>query len=386
MKRIAFLALAVALMLPTMLMAQKRRRAAKTTVVQNPIEAKMLAATAQVVIVDSVVTDSASMLNYIHANPEEARISTYEQFLKSQNGRTDRFKKEGKGYVCMNELGNKCVFSLMNDKGRMRLYQSDLLGDMWSTPEELNGLDNDGKLTDLNFPFLMPDGITLYFAAKGETSLGGYDIYRTRMDTDEGKFLRAENLGMPFCSQANDMMYVADEQNQLAFFATSRRQPQGKVCIYTFVTTETRQTLNFEALGEEKVRAMARIDRIADTWGDGKVRKQALARLQQIGRSNAVSDNQQAFAFILNDQKTITRLADFRNPDNRDRMKDILAIREQLASLKTALRKSRDFYATASSRERRQIAGEILDAEKQEEQLELEQRTLEKEIRNTEKQ
>lgn len=385
-----FMLIMATLLLPFGLSAQKRRPVAKKPKVVIPVEdpriTKMLDAVAQITIVDSIVVDSAKLLNYLRVNPEEGRLTTYELFMTMQAGKTDKFSRKGNGIVYVNELGNKCVFSHADGQGHMRLFQSDLLGDTWSTPEELVGLDNEGELTDLNYPYLMPDGITLYFAARGSESLGDYDIYRTRLDTENGLFLKAENIGMPFNSEAGDFMYVVDEQNQLAWFASSRRQQQGKVCVYNFIPFETRKTLNRDALGDEKVRSLARIDRIADTWEDGVARKRALERMNHEVRSANVIQSQPSFTFVINDQKIATQLADFRNPDNRSRMKEVLSIQAQLGALNTSLQKARNFYATATSQERKTLKNEILESEHQQEMLEEELGKLEKNIRNTENQ
>ena len=54
--------------------------------------------------------------------------------------------------------------------------QSSRLADgSWEQPEPLGDVLNEGG--DANFPFLMSDGVTLYFANDGENSLGGYDIF-----------------------------------------------------------------------------------------------------------------------------------------------------------------------------------------------------------------
>lgn len=55
----------------------------------------------------------------------------------------------------------------------MQLYSRIRLLDGWSEPEPLTSLNEQGNV---NYPFLMSDGITLYYASDGEGSLGGYDI------------------------------------------------------------------------------------------------------------------------------------------------------------------------------------------------------------------
>ena len=373
------MAVLLLLCLPLTMTAQRRKTVRKPKVVapvENPVFTKMLQATAQVLIADSLVTDSASLLKAVPVNPEEGRLATFSEV----------FGKKGTGIVYTNELGNKRIFSQMVETGRKRLFQTDLIGDTWTEPAELVGIDEDGELTDFDYPYLMPDGVTLYFAARGGEGLGGFDIYRTRFDAENSRFLKPENLGLPFNSEADDYMYVIDEQHQLAYFASARRQPKDTLCVYTFVPFETRTVLTPEAYTPEQLRSMARINRIADTWGNGTERKKALRRRQLAQPKPLQQKAEDEFVFIVNDQRTYTRMADFRLRDNRDRMSELLSMQKQLEVLETALTKARNYYATASARERKELTGEILNSERQKEQLQRDIQMIEKLIRNTENQ
>ena len=67
---------------------------------------------------------------------------------------------------------------------------------------------------DSAFPFLMPDGVTLYFANNGGNSLGGYDIFMTRRsdDADGRSYMQPQNIGMPYNSPYDDYMLAIDAQ------------------------------------------------------------------------------------------------------------------------------------------------------------------------------
>jgi hypothetical protein len=232
----------------------------------------------------------------------------------------------------------------------------------------------------------MPDGVTLYFAAKGGEGLGGYDIYRPRFDNDEGRWLRPENMALPFNSEADDCMYVIDEQNQLAWFASSRRQPQGKTCVYTFVPTESRKLFNGD---DATTRSRANIEHIADTWTSKAARQQALNRRQKALEEESIKrlqTDQTQFSFVINDNTVYTRYQQFRHPENRNRMKELLSLKRQQKLTDESLQKSRNYYADASTRERQQLSAEIIKAEEQQENLQVRIRQLEKMIRNSENQ
>jgi hypothetical protein len=358
--------------------AQRRKVRKQKEVVQkeDPKFEAMLDATARIVIFDSVVVDSSNYLDVIYPNQEEGRISTYYQF----------FKDAGDGIVYLNQMGNKCIYSKYDeDLGRKLLFQSDLLADGWTVGEPLKGID-DGSLTDFDHPYLMPDGVTLYFSACGGDGLGGYDIYRTRFDIEEGKYLRPENLGLPFNSKDDDYMFVIDEQNQLAYFASNRRQPQGKTCVYSFIPFETRTIAKGTP---EKIRSLAHIEKISDTWGNGRERRAALSRkqvIEQRASANMVNSNMDTFSFVINDNTTYTKLSDFRKAANRSRMKQLLRLKNDLRTLQFTLDKARDYYATASSRERNQLKGDVLETEQQRERVKAQIRQIEKTIRITENQ
>lgn len=81
-------------------------------------------------------------------------------------------------------------------KGGMDLYISRQLpnGD-WGTPENLGALIN--TQYDEDFPYLAPDGESFYFASTGHNSMGGYDIFKCKLDKKSMSFSKPTNLGYP---------------------------------------------------------------------------------------------------------------------------------------------------------------------------------------------
>ena len=380
--------LAMALTAPLAAMAQKAKRTAApkkkapVTAVkeeeekeEDPLMEQMLTAVEKVVFVDSIVVTKKQMLSALFPNPEEGRLATYEDFFKTKNG--------AGGYVYVNELGNHCIFSKPDSQGRMWLYSSDLLGGKWSEPEKLKGLDT--KLfVEMNYPYLMTDGMTLYFAARGTGSLGGFDIYRTRLDTETGRYLKPENIGMPFCSENDDFFYIIDEQNRLGYFVTNRRQPSGKVCVYTFVPNEARSVYNSDDMDEEKLRSMARINSMADTWGDDAVRRDALRRManRNTPKANRTADERQTkLAFVVNDETVYTKPSDFKKPEL---FREWQAASAKADELETTLQRLREQFAAATATGQEKLRPEILTCEQRLIATHQLMKQKEKEIRKTE--
>ena len=373
--------IALALLAPVSMQAQKKKVVVKkppVVVVEEPQEdpriTEMREATQQIIFIDSVVVAQDDFLSIIRLNPESGKLNAYDQFFRSEG--------HEESYVYINEMGNKCYFSDENANSRMQLYTLDKLGDDWSEPLALKGI-SDG-ISEANYPFMMTDGTTFYFAAKGEESIGGYDIFVTRADTENGQFLKPENIGMPFNSEANDYMYVVDELSNIGYFVTDRRQPEGKVCVYMFIPPTTRHTYNSDAYTDEQLRGFADISRIANTWGKGTERKLALARLKAIGKSSTAKQSKSTLNFIINDRVTYTDISQFQAPESADLYRELQSTKKQLKDTEQLLEKSRNFYAKAKSEDKRVLRTEILDAERQFVRLTADVKTLEKRIRQAE--
>lgn len=117
-----------------------------------------------------------------------------------------------------------------NDNG-LDLYKVEKLENgEWSEPVALSS--NINTPYDENYAFLHPDGKTLYFSSKGHNSMGGYDLFKSTYDFNTGKWGKAENLGFAFSSTSDDILFVSDENNQFAYFASNRSNQSGNLTIY----------------------------------------------------------------------------------------------------------------------------------------------------------
>ncbi|SEV80443.1 hypothetical protein SAMN04487827_0081 [Prevotella sp. khp7] len=374
--------IALSILLPLTLSAQKRKKRVvkKEPVVEVPQEdpriTNMREMTQQIVIIDSIVMDKNQFLSAFRLSSETGSVTTCQEF----------FGKPVEGYLFRNEMGNKIYFSMPDDSLRQQLFTSDKLGEEWSKAQPLQGISE--GISEASYPFMLADGITFYFAGKGEESIGGYDIFLTRYDSRSGSFLKPENIGMPFNSEANDYMFAIDELNQIGYFVSDRRQPEGQVCVYIFIPSDSRKTYDTSVYTEQQIRDFADITRIADTWGDGQLRKNALMRLEAINAQKPTAevqqttDNQQVI--IINDHLTYSKASDFRSQKAAMLYKQLISARKQLDMLESELTKSRDYFAKASDSERTSLRKEILSAEKELLQLNRQIKTLEKQTRNEE--
>src|SRR3712207_8979977 len=137
----------------------------------------------------------------------------------------------------------------------------------WSQPKRIEEISKLSRFA-IN-PYQLFDGATLFFAAKTPQSLGEYDIFMTRYKREDGSYFAPIYYGLPFNSTANDYLLAIDEVNSLGWLVTDRRQPEGQVCIYTFVPTHVRKTFEGDNLTDSELYNFATINKISDTWKFG---------------------------------------------------------------------------------------------------------------------
>jgi hypothetical protein len=357
----SFLVIA-ALMAATVAQAQVKKPA-ETEVKQmshtQVLFENMLQATQKLLIIDSIVVAKDSFIDYIPLPPECGSI-----------------KRTKYGYQFVNEIGDKMFYSICDTMGSARIYSKDKEGDQWGDRHFVEALGDPS-----NYPFLMADGVTLYFSHKGSESIGGYDIFVTRYDDVDNTYLKPQNIGFPFNSTANDYLYIVDEIDSLGWFVTDRRQPAGRVCIYTFVPSPSRENLSIERDGAALVRSRAAIHSISETWV-GNYTELALAekRLKRL-KEHKGRPIERKFKFHINDDVTYTDIEQFTVPENKKRIQQIHEMEQMLAKNEKELEEARIKYRQANRFDRTALGSEILKAEKEVEQLRADIKATEKKIR-----
>lgn len=104
----------------------------------------------------------------------------------------------------------------------------------WGKPESLKGAVNTEY--DEDYPFLHPNGTVLYFASKGHNSMGGYDVFKSEFDEGARAWKTPVNLEFPINSPNDDYLFVTDSLEKIAFLASTRQSPMGKVDVYRILT------------------------------------------------------------------------------------------------------------------------------------------------------
>ena len=325
----------------------------------------------KICILDSFIVDKKDLFSVYNIGRDAGKVTTQADFFDDASL---------SGNIYCSERGIDICFSDAEDNGLMKLYRNSKVGNEWGRAKRLSGFDTKGND---DYPFMLSDGVTLYFASDGEGSIGGYDLFVTRLDTESDRFLRPDNLGMPFNSTANDYMLAINEEANLGWFATDRNQPDGLVCVYLFVPNSG--TVKYdESLGFETIFSRAQIKCIADTQDDEELIRKATQQYAMMLYGAGQSDDKKDFLFVIDDSRDYDSLSDFVSEAARElfvEWRRRIATQERNVAL---LELKREEYASAGVRAKETMRNEILALEKDIEEEQEMLTAMERDIRRLE--
>lgn len=215
-------------------------------------------------------------------------------------------------------------------------------------------------------------------------TLGGYDIFVTRYDSEDNTYLKPSNIGMPFNSTANDYLYVVDEFNNLGWFATDRDQPTDTVCVYVFIPNESKQSYNYEASDPKFIMDVATLHSIRSTWQDEDQVREARQRLATLKYASEKEIQKTDFKLVIDDNATYTLWSDFRSNEARESYRQLVQKEKDLAHFQQTLQQKRSEYESENGLGKKKLEPSILDMEKRILQLKEEIDQLYKTTRNLE--
>ena len=112
-------------------------------------------------------------------------------------------------------------FSVQDKIGGWNIYSTYLIDSTtWSAPEPLNELIN--STGNQLFPHISRDGKELHFASDGHFGIGGFDLYVSRWDNTGGDWGLPQNLGFPYSSTGDDLLFINDENGLYSYLFSNR--------------------------------------------------------------------------------------------------------------------------------------------------------------------
>lgn len=321
----------------------------------------------KIVIVDSLVVDKANFFKHYKLAPEAGSLNS-----------TDILPYEKPDFsttVFIPESGQRMIWAMEDSIGKTHLAETyKLFGGNWDKytllpSETLNGNG------DVNYPFVMADGITLYYACNGDNSIGGYDIFKSRKDAITGNYLDPQNIGYPYNSPYDDYLLAIDEMTGAGWWATDRNQYQDKLTIYIFKPNNFRSNYDAET---DNVYSLAAINSIKDTWTENDYND----FIQSIKENTMIEEQEEVdFIFHLNNDITYTKYSDFKSNEARSLMQERAKYINFLSDVKKQLSEMRKKFHKANATQKHKYSSEIVVLERTIIKNSAELQKIEKDIR-----
>ena len=164
--------------------------------------------------------------------------SAYELFLPEEKvyslSETFKTKVDKKNranlLMCFYNNNNNAIFSSYGSSGKngKDLFRKiKYSNEVWSKSSPLGKEINSPY--DEDYPFITSDGSVLYFCSNGTGSLGGYDIFKCEWDEQQQRWSKPQNMGYPINSAFDDLLFVPIAGEQIAYLASDRTTPLGKM-------------------------------------------------------------------------------------------------------------------------------------------------------------
>jgi hypothetical protein len=106
----------------------------------------------------------------------------------------------------------------------------------WGPAENLGPAIN--SKYDEDGVFIHPDGRQIYFSSKGHKSMGGFDIFSSLINDENGFWSEPVNVGYPVNTPDDDVFYITTADGRRAFFSSDKEGGYGEKDIYMITFPE----------------------------------------------------------------------------------------------------------------------------------------------------
>ncbi len=145
----------------------------------------------------------------------------------------DKKVKESSVIFVPNTAGGEIFYSSYgdNDKNGKDIFKVKRLPNGEFSPPQNIGFPINTPY-DEEFPVLHPNGRILYFCSKGHNSMGGYDVFKSTFDNATQTWSTPVNLDFAINTPDDDILFLADENNEEAYFSSTRASVGSNIGVY----------------------------------------------------------------------------------------------------------------------------------------------------------
>ena len=328
------------------------------------LERQMLSHVEKIIVVDSIEIDKDNFFKLYKLHPSAGRLLDPNE-IRDIGVTTIDAEEPEIGFT--NEFNDYMLWAQPDTTGYLRLAESlRLMDGRWSEPvflpEVLSFMEVDDEgvvdtAANASYPFMLDDGVTLYYAADGPESLGGYDIFVAMRDPADGSFLKPRNVGMPYNSEYDDYMMAIDQQTGVGWWVTDRNQIEDKLTLYIYVLPEARENVDPD---DENLLSYATLY----GWEE-LINEEDIPKIQQIKREivsiRPAQTKAEDFHLILPTGEIYTTFDDFKTPAAAQKMRQYIEDEMDVEDLRYELEELREeFYKSGKDK---RLSQKILTAE-----------------------
>jgi len=146
--------------------------------------------------------------------------------------------KNWEGSCSINPDGNELFFASNRPGGfgGKDIYMIRKLPDgTWAEPFNLGPGVNTKE--DEDAPYIHVDGKTLYFSSKGHNSMGGFDIFHSKVE--DGKATSPQNLGYPVNTTEDDVFFALSADGKRGYYSCTKEGGLGEQDLYVIDMPKT---------------------------------------------------------------------------------------------------------------------------------------------------
>lgn len=336
--------------------------------VNEALQKQMLSHVQKITVVDSILVDRDNFLKTYRLHHSAGRLLSSSELREAGVPPTEEIQPEV-GFT--NEFGDYMLWAQTDTAGVSRLAQRvKLIDGSWSPPELLPAVLNFSEewdpedeeerpeMSSASYPFMLDDGITLYYASDGPESLGGYDIFEAQRDPSDGSYLKPRNLGMPFNSPFDDYMMAIDTQTGVGWWVSDRNQLEDHLTLYIYQLADERINVDPQ---DENLMIYATLEGWQEVQTDEE-RETAQNLKKEIAAIRASENRQPDFTLLLLGGKRYNYFSDFKNSAASAKMRTYIELKKKVESQSEALQEMRNQYFLSGKDKR--MEGKIAEAEK----------------------
>ncbi|MCK9300789.1 MAG: tetratricopeptide repeat protein [Bacteroidales bacterium] len=317
---------------------------------------QMLKAVEDVVFIDSLVIPKDSVFECIKLHSVNGEILPLRQLFPDQG--------DSMSIAYITERKDRIFYDDSTAENGWDIFSMNRMMNNW---EKIDLVKNLNQPSNERFPYVLNDGITIYFASDGYNSIGGYDLFVSRYHFASESFFAPEPLPMPFNSVYNDYFYIIDEYVGRGFLVTDRYAGKDSLAIYTFLPGNTRKILSGKT--EEETLDYARLASIAltqegiNTDSVRKIMKERYQYENNIEMQEIDDTESEQLRFLIRDNIVYQSENDFKSDDARQAYLQYLRMKARYNSLKTQIEADRLNYTGKDNPEQQELTTKILNAE-----------------------